>query len=242
MDRNVEDADRVVKKIVSSGGKAISFKADVTKKAELQAKVEETKKKFGGIDILVNNAGTESPAALAVDITEANWDRVLNVNLKGPFLCCQAVIPTMMQQKKGKIVNIGSIASIRMTFFGAADYSASKHGLAGLSQHLAWELADSHINVNTVCPGGVVSEGLKEVSTPEFRAGLEQRLVPLGRFCTPDEIAQAVIFFASERSDIITGQLLPVDGGVLVGYGEDLRAKIRERMQTTKEKKSAHVA
>jgi len=102
MDRNVEDADRVVKKIVSSGGKAISFKADVTKKAELQAMVEETKKKLGGIDILVNNAGTESPAALAVDITEANWDRVLNVNLKGPFLCCQAVIPTMMQQKKRK--------------------------------------------------------------------------------------------------------------------------------------------
>jgi len=106
-----------------------------------------------------------------------------------------------------------------MTFFGAADYTASKHGLAGLSQHLAWELADSHINVNTVCPGGVGSEGLKEGSTPEFRAGLEQRLVPLGRFCTPDEIAQAVIFFASERSDMITGQLLPVDGGVLVGYG-----------------------
>jgi NAD(P)-dependent dehydrogenase (short-subunit alcohol dehydrogenase family) len=111
-------------------------------KAELQAMVEETKKKFGRVDILLNNAGTESPAALTTDITEANWDRVLNVNLKGAFLCCQAVIPTMMQHKKGKIVNIGSAASIRMTFFGSADYTASKHGLAGLSQHLAWELAD----------------------------------------------------------------------------------------------------
>jgi len=237
-DRNLEDANAVVKEILSSGGSAIPFKADVTKKADLQAMVEDTINRFGRVDILVNNAGVESPAVLAQDITESDWDRTLAINLKGVFLCCQAVIPTMAQQKKGKIVNIGSIASVRMTFFGAADYTASKFGVAGLTQHLAWELAESRINVNAVCPGGVLTEGMEEVTTPEFREGLEKRLIPLGRLCTPDEIAQGVVFLASERSDMITGQLLPVDGGVLVGYGEDLRTAIRQRMQANKEQRT----
>src|SRR5215510_5249969 len=148
-DRNLEDANAVVKEIVSSGGSAIPFKSDVTKKTDLQAMVEDTINRFGRVDILVNNAGVESPAVLAQDITESDWDRTLAINLKGVFLCCQAVIPTMAQQKKGKIVNIGSIASVRMTFFGAADYTASKFGVAGLTQHLAWELAESPASMST---------------------------------------------------------------------------------------------
>jgi hypothetical protein len=119
---------------------------------------------------------------------------------------------------------------------------AAKGNHGQVSEHLAWELADSHINVNTVCPGGVLTEGMQEVSTPEFREGLEKRLIPLGRLCTPDEIAQAVVFLASERHDMITGQLLPVDGGLLVRYGEDLRTVLKKRMQEVKEQETAHAS
>lgn len=242
MDRNVEDANGVAAKIVSSGGKAIPFRADVTKKAEVQATVAATVQEFGTVDILVNNAGIEAPPTLLQDLSEEQWDRVLGVNLKGVFLCTQAVVPTMLKQRKGKIVNIGSIASVRMTFFGSVEYTASKHAVVGMTQHLAWELADSRINVNTVCPGGVLTPMMEGGTTPEIRATLTERLVPLGRMCVPDDIAQAVIFLASERSDLITGQVLAVDGGLLTGYGEDLRSVIRKRMDEAKAMKTAHVA
>lgn len=242
MDRNLENASAVAKEIVSLGGKAIPFKADVTKKSEVQATVAAAEKEFGTVDILVNNAGIEAPATLLQDLSEEQWDRVLSVNLKGVFLCTQAVIPTMIKQKKGKIVNIGSIASIRMTFFGSVEYTASKHAVAGMTQHLAWELADSNINVNCVCPGGVVTPLMESGTTPELRDTVTKRLVPLGRMSTPDDIAQAVIFLASEGSDMITGQILPVDGGLLTGYGEDLRSFIRKRMEEAKAKKTVHAA
>jgi NAD(P)-dependent dehydrogenase (short-subunit alcohol dehydrogenase family) len=164
---------------------------------------------------------------------------VLGVNLKGVFLCCQAVIPQMMKQGMGRIVNIASTAGIRMTFFGSIDYTVSKHGVAGLNQHLAWELADAHITVNTICPGGVLTPLMEESSTPEFRGMLVKRLIPLGRFCSIDEIGEAVSFLASDRAAMITGQMLAVDGGLLTGFGEDLRAVVRKRMA---EMKAAHKA
>src|SRR5512139_131100 len=119
--RKAKDCEVVVQKIVSSGGKAIAVGADVSKKADVAAMVAETLKQFGAVDILVNNAGIESPACLTKDLAEEQWDRVLNVNLKGTFRCCQAVIPQMMKQARGRIVNIGSTASIRMTFFGSIE-------------------------------------------------------------------------------------------------------------------------
>ena len=137
------------------GGKAIAVEADITKKSEVTAMAEQAVKQFGAIDILVNNAGIESHPVLTMELAEESWDRVLNVNLKGSFLCCQAVIPQMMKQNKGRIINIGSTASIRIAFFGGVEYTASKYGQAGLAAHLAWELADSNITVNTVCPGSV---------------------------------------------------------------------------------------
>ena len=234
MDRNLQDAKGVVQKIEASGGKATPFAADVTKKDTLDALVAATVKQFGTVDILVNNAGIESPPALLQDLSEQQWDRVLGVNLKGVFLCCQAVLPTMIKQNKGRIVNIGSTASIRMTFFGSLDYTVSKHGVAGLTQHLAWELADHHITVNTVCPGGVITPLMEEGSAPAFRDKLIQRLVPLGSFCTIEEIGETVSFLASDRANMITGQMLAVDGGLLTGFGEDLRAVVRQRMEAMK--------
>jgi NAD(P)-dependent dehydrogenase (short-subunit alcohol dehydrogenase family) len=193
----------------------------------------ETVSKFGRIDILVNNAGTEAAPLMLKDLPEAQWDRVLGVNLKGTFLCCQAVLPTMMAQKKGKIVNIASIAAIRMTFLGSVDYTVSKHGVSGLTQHLAWEVADFNINVNAVCPGGVLTPLMEQHTSAELRQKLNAR-VPLGRMCTIEEIGESVSFLASDRSNMITGQLLAVDGGVMTGYGEDLRAMIRKRMEEAK--------
>ena len=232
--RNVKDCEAVVQKIVSSGGKAIAIGGDVSKKADVTAMVAETVKTFGAVDILVNNAGIESHPVLTMELAEEAWDRVLNVNLKGTFLCCQAVIPQMMKQGKGRIVNIGSTASIRMTFFGSVEYTVSKHGQAGLAQHLAWELADSNITVNTVCPGGVQTPLMESGTTPEYREMTIKRLVPLGRFTTMEEIGEAVSFLASDRAAMITGQMIAVDGGLLTGFGEDLRSVVRARMEAMK--------
>jgi NAD(P)-dependent dehydrogenase (short-subunit alcohol dehydrogenase family) len=232
--RSAAECARVVDKIVSSGGKAVAAAADVSKKAEVQRMMAAAVKQFGSVDILVNNAGIEGRPCLLRDLPEEQWDRVLGVNLKGVFLCCQAVIPQMAKQGSGRIVNIASTAAIRMTFFGGADYTASKHGVAGLTEHLAWELADSRITVNSICPGGVLTPLMEESSTPAFRETVTKRLVPLGRFCTIDEIGYAVSFLASDRAAMITGQMLAVDGGLLTGFGEDLRAIARERMEAMK--------
>ena len=229
-DRNRGDARHVVETIAAAGGKAVAIRADVSRKNEVEALVEQTLAAFGTIDILVNNAGIEVPPSLVKDLPEAQWDRVLGVNLKGAYLCSQAVLPTMMAKKRGKIVNIASTAAIRMSFFGSADYTASKHGIIGLTQHLAWEVADHRINVNAVCPGGVLTPLLEQNTTPEFRDALTKRMVPLGRFCTIEEIGEVVSFLASSRADMITGQALAVDGGLLSGFGEDLRSVVRKRI------------
>jgi len=240
VDMNLDDAGAVVRQIEALGRKGLAFKANVTSKAEIDAMVAATIKQFGTIDILVNNAGIEGPPTLLVDLPEDQWDRVVGVNLKGVFLCCQGVLPTMVAKNQGKIVTIASTAAVRMTFFGSADYTASKHGVAGLCQHLAWEVADHRINVNVVCPGGVLTPLMEHGTTPEFREQVTKRLVPLGRFCNPDEIGQAVIFLASARSDMITGQVLSVDGGLLTGFGEDLRPMLRKRIADAKAHAAAH--
>jgi len=231
---STESCQDTVKAITSAGSHAIPVAADVSKAAEVEAMVAATIEHFGGVDILVNNAGIERTPVLLHEMSEQQWDLVLGVNLKGVFLCCKAVLPSMIANSKGKIVNIASTAGIRMTFFGSADYTASKHGVTGLTQHLAWEVADHHITVNAICPGGVLTPLMERGSTLEFREQLVKRLVPLGRFCTLDDIAEAAVFLASEKSDMITGQLLAVDGGLLTGFGEDLRPIVRKRMADAK--------
>lgn len=230
-DRDEGNAKKGADEIVAAGGRAMPFAADVSNKATLDAMVGETLKQHGRIDILVNNAGIEAHPCLAKDLPESQWDRVLAVNLKGVFLCCQAVLPSMMAQKKGRIINIASTAGLRMTFFGSVDYTVSKHGVAGLTAHLAWEVADSNITVNTICPGGVLTPLAEESSTAQFREQVTKRLIPLGRFCTPEEMGEMASFLASDRADMITGQMIAVDGGLLTGFGEDMRPIVRARMQ-----------
>ncbi|HTY85824.1 MAG TPA: SDR family NAD(P)-dependent oxidoreductase [Candidatus Acidoferrum sp.] len=237
-----EDCNETVKQITAAGGKAIGAGADVSKAAEVEAMVAAAIKAFGSVDILVNNAGIESTPCLLHEMSEPQWDKVMGVNLKGVFLCCKAVLPTMIAKGKGKIINVASTAGIRMTFFGSADYTASKHGVTGLTQHLAWEVADFHINVNEICPGGVLTPLMEQHTTVEFRDKITKRLVPLGRFCNLDDIAEAAVFLASDKSDMITGQLLAVDGGLLTGFGEDLRPIVRKRMADAKAAAEAKTA
>ncbi|MFO1475588.1 MAG: SDR family oxidoreductase [Verrucomicrobiota bacterium] len=237
-----ESCDETVKKITGAGGKAIGVGADVSRAADVDAMVAAAVQAFGGVDILVNNAGIESTPVLLHEMSEAQWDKVIGVNLKGVFLCCRAVLPGMIAKGKGKIINVASTAGIRMTFFGSADYTASKHGVTGITQHLAWETADHHINVNEICPGGVLTPLMENSTTPELREKLIKRLVPLGRFCNLDDIADAAVFLASDKSDMITGQLLAVDGGLLTGFGEDLRPIVRKRMADAKAAAEAKTA
>jgi len=144
-----------------------------------------------------------------------------------------------MKQNKGRIININSLAGRRMTFFGSADYTASKHGGVGLTQHLAWELADSHITVNAICPGAVLTPLAEHTTTAEYREMVTKRLIPMGRWCTPDDIAGAAVYFASDLADMVTGQVIDIDGGLMTGYGEDLRPVIRLRMEEMQAKAAA---
>ena len=163
MGRHADEVERVSHSIEASGGSALPVVADVTDWASLQALTAKTVDRFGGVDILVNNAGIEGPPRLLEDLPVEQWDEVLGINLKGVFLCCKAVLPAMSARGGGRIINIGSIAGRRMTFFGSVDYTVSKYGVEGLTQHLAWELADRRITVNSVCPGGVVTPLMEEI-------------------------------------------------------------------------------
>lgn len=229
--RGPADITRVRDEIVAAGGAAVATPCDVTDAASMHALVDQTLREFGTLDILVNNAGIESTPTMLRDITEAQWDKVLAVNLKGVFLSCKAVLPTMMAQRSGRIVNISSLAGVRMSFFGSADYTASKYGVMGLTNHLAWEVADFGITVNAICPGAVMTPLAEETSTPEYREFVARRLIPMGKWCTPDDIAQGAVFFAGDRAAMVTGQALEIDGGAMTGYGEDLRPVVRQRME-----------
>ncbi len=228
-DINLDDAKKVSQKIVSMGRKAVPIKADVSSKDQVDSMVREAVKEFGTIDILVNNAGIGGCSHLVKDIPEDSWDQVMAINLKGVFLCCQAVVPIMMKKKRGKIVNIASLAARRMSYLGGADYTASKYGVVGLSHHLAYELAYHRINVNVVCPGATLTPLVEEKAPQELMDKVASR-IPLGRWSRPEDQAEAVLFLVSERAKMITGHVMDVNGGQLLGfedYLEDMDRRIK---------------
>lgn len=207
-DIDQKDCEKVVKEIEILGVKGLAIKCDVSKKSEVDNLIEETIKKFGKLDILVNNAGI-FPFVPFLNITESDWDKVLNVNLKSIFLCSQAAAKVM--KPGSKIVNISSIAAF-VGFQGLTHYCASKGGLNSMIRALALELAPNKINVNAIAPGGIETPGVKEISTEE---STKQTIaaVPLKRMGLPEDIANAVVFLASDKADYITGQTIIVDGG-----------------------------
>jgi 3-oxoacyl-[acyl-carrier protein] reductase len=190
------------------------LRTDAGDKASIEQLVEQTLARFGRVDILVQNAGI-FPYALLQDIALDEWDRVLAVNLRGCFLAIQACIPTMRDRRYGRIVLTSSITGPRVSSPGHGHYSASKAGINGLIRSAAIELAPFGITVNGVEPGNILTAGMKAERTPEFIRAMEQA-VPLGRLGTPREVAQAVLFLASDEAAYVTGTTIIVDGGQIL--------------------------
>lgn len=187
------------------------IKCDVSNNREVQKMVDEVIKKFKKIDILVNNAGI-FPFVNLKDMTEEQWDQVLNVNLKGVYNCSHYVIPYMMKQKYGKIVSIASIAGVVVGFPGLTHYSASKGGIMGFTKAAALELAPYKITVNAVAPGAILTPGESVISSKEVVAQTV-KMIPEARMGKPADIAETVAFLVSDGSEYITGQTIVVDGG-----------------------------
>lgn len=212
VDVNIEQAERVAKEIMDAGGDAFAMKVDVSSKDDVDKMVAETKARYGSIDILINNAGINRDA-FAVKMKEEQWDAVIDINLKGTFLCCTAVQTIMAEGGGGRIVNTSSIGALGN--MGQANYAASKAGVIGLTKTLALEFARAGITVNCVAPGATKTP-MTEGIPPEIVEKLVKK-IPLRRFAEPEEIAKAHLFFASSDANYITGQVLFVDGGISVG-------------------------
>jgi glucose 1-dehydrogenase len=200
--------------------KAIAFKADVSKAAEVKAMVDATVEKLGWVDVLVNNAGVEKEMPF-LDIDEATWDKLLNIDLKGAFLCAQACGRVMRDSGKGgSIVNISSIHE-DLPFPGHTPYCAAKGGLRMLMRNAALELAPYKIRVNNVAPGAIATPiNAKTLNDPQKLAGLES-IIPLNRVGRPEEVAEVTLFLASDASSYVTGSTYYVDGG-MVRYAQPL--------------------
>ena len=215
-DMSLDDCQKVVEEIKKQGGEAIAVKCDVTKKEEIEEVVKKTIKTFGKIDILVNNAGILQFKPF-LELTEEDWDRMLSVNLKGYFLCAQACAKEMVNQKSGTIINIGSIAmgQVGIGFPGIVHYSASKGGIAAMTEALALEMAPYNIRVNAIAPGAIDTP--MTASTKQDPKAMEGTLarIPMHRMGKPEEISNAVLFLASDKSSYITGSVIIVDGGYL---------------------------
>jgi NAD(P)-dependent dehydrogenase (short-subunit alcohol dehydrogenase family) len=201
-----EDAELVAKELETLGAKALAVKCDVSNKSEVANLFSKTAGEFGKADVLVNNAGVY-PFIPFAKMQEADWEKVMNINLKSVFLCSQEALKTMPEG--GRIINISSIASV-VGFEGLVHYCASKGGVNGMIRALALELAPKKITVNAVAPGAIDTPGAKSTEEAQKQT---IALIPLARMGKPEDIANAVVFLASDKSSYITGQVIIVDGG-----------------------------
>lgn len=209
---NEAAAEEVKNIIVAAGGQAIVVKADVGNVEAVDAMVKETINTFGKIDILVNNAGITRDNLL-MRMKEEDWDAVMNINLKGVFVCTKAVSRIMMKQKSGKIINMTSVVGV-MGNAGQANYSAAKAGVIGFTKSMAKELASRGITVNAIAPG-FINTDMTAVLSEQVKEDLAEK-IPVGRLGSPEDVAAAVAFLASDLASYITGQTLNVDGGMLM--------------------------
>lgn len=205
-------AEAVKKEIEDAGGKAFTVQGDVSKSEDVDRIFKTVKDEFGGLDVLVNNAGINRDALL-IRMKESNWDDVIATDLKSDFLTTKAAAAMMMRKRKGSIINISSVVGI-MGNIGQANYAAAKAGVIGLTKACAKEMAARNIRVNAVAPGFIetaMTDGIPE----KIREGMIAS-IPLGRMGQPEDIARAVCFLASDDASYITGQVLVVDGGLVM--------------------------
>lgn len=208
--RNAEALESLVAEIRTQGGDAVAVVADVAVEAEANNLIEQTVTTYGTVDILVNNAGITRDGLL-LRMKNDDWDAVLDTNLKGAFLCIRAAAKFMSKQRSGRIINISSVVG-EMGNAGQVNYSASKAGLLGLTKSVARELARRNVTVNAVTPGFIVTEMTEKMTDKAREAMTEQ--IPLGRLGEAEDVANAVLFLASDQSSYITGQVLGVNGGM----------------------------
>jgi 3-oxoacyl-[acyl-carrier protein] reductase len=206
-------AGEAVKAIEGEGGTATAIVADVRKYEQVEEMVKQAIDTYGKIDILVNNAGITRDMMI-MKMAEENWDAVLDTNLKGAFNCSKAVVRSMIRKRYGRIVNMSSVSGIAGNA-GQTNYSASKAGLIGFTKALAREVGARNITVNAVAPGFVLTDLTRDLPDELKDAAVEQ--TPLGRWGEPEEIAYAVAFFVSDEAAYITGQVLSIDGGMIMG-------------------------
>ena len=209
---NAAAAEETVRACEALGAEAFAIQADVADAAASEAMVKEVLARFGRLDILVNNAGVTRDGLMPM-MKEADWDAVLDTNLKGAFHCMKAVYRPMMKQKYGRIVNLSSIVGLRGNA-GQANYAASKAGLIGLTKSMAKELAARNVTVNAVAPGFIDTD--MTAALPEKAREAMLTTIPMGRLGQAEDVAQAVAFFAGDASAYVTGQVLCVDGGMAV--------------------------
>lgn len=210
-DINYETASKVVEEIKGSGGEAVALKVDVADAESVEKMVREVLEKFGKIDILVNNAGIIRPSPL-LETSEEDWDAVMNVNLKGVFLCSKAVVRHMIKQKSGSIINIASISG-EAPELNTGAYTPSKAGVIALTSLMAMEWAKYGIRVNSISPGATWTPMEYEFYPTEELYKRRCETIPLGRFAQPEEIAEVALFLASDSASYITGENIRVDGG-----------------------------
>ena len=211
--RTQEKLNELVGEITAAGGKAAAFGLDVSNEDQVKETIKAAVGRFGKIDILVNNAGITRDQ-LVMRMKRADWDAVLQTNLTSAYLCIQQVIPSMLKQRWGRIINITSVFG-QMGQAGQANYAASKAGLIGLTMAVAREVGSRNITCNAVAPG-FIETAMTAVLSDEFKQNAVKQ-IPLGRVGTPEDVAAAVAFLASDDASYITGHILSVNGGMLMG-------------------------
>jgi len=205
----------VQKEIIEKGGEALAIQCDVSVKEEVDAAVKKTVNEFGRIDVLVSNAGIRGPRKLFLDVTEEEWDKTIDTNLKGLFYFSKAVLPIMIKQRSGKIVSVSSNAGIRNCWPRASDYCVSKAGIYALTMALASEYGEYGININSVAPVNILTPmllkpGEKQVHNLKWR----QEAPPLKRIGLPEDVAKVIVFLSTDDASYIHGEIINVDGGI----------------------------
>ncbi len=216
-DMDTAHGDAVVATIVAAGGQAVYVRADVSIDNDMHMLFSRALEIYGGVHIMVNNAGIEGASVAIGDYDMAEFDRVIDVNLRGVFLGMQAAVKHMATAGGGVILNMSSVAGLK-GFATLAPYTASKHAVVGLTKAAALEYAAQHIRINAVCPGAVVTDMIHRITKndPATEAAYA-KLQPIGRMGTPDEIAAVALFLCSDASSFLTGVALPADGGIMAG-------------------------